>query len=63
MPQFSPMSWLLIALFLVGLVLCVYVSAWWTKFGHYSSVHSLKPYKCVCKLFSWGKSFKRGYSG
>nr|QDH07390.1 ATP synthase F0 subunit 8 [Microcondylaea bonellii] len=57
MPQFSPMSWSVIAFFLVVLILSVYASLWWASFNFYSVSRAGKRVS-TSSLFRWGKFCK-----
>nr|APA19212.1 ATP synthase F0 subunit 8 [Solenaia oleivora] len=54
MPQFSPMSWPFVALFLVGLSLSVCVGMWWEGPSYYSFIRVSRR-SHVPRLFVWGK--------
>nr|ALQ78691.1 ATP synthase F0 subunit 8 [Potomida littoralis] len=57
MPQFSPMSWVIIAFFLVGLMLLICVGVWWEGSSYYS-VSCFKSSVNSSRLLVWGKSSK-----
>nr|AGO02032.1 ATP synthase F0 subunit 8 [Solenaia carinata] len=58
MPQFSPMSWVFIGLFLVSLILVIGTGVWWVSCNYYAYMHAIRRSR-ISRLFGWGKSVKK----